>query len=134
MPSSIRRLTPYLALVVSIAGTGALAPSVAAKKSTKKKVHIHEPAKLTATVSANGQVTLRSANGHTITRLRHGWYTVTVSVASRNADFHLTGPGTRKVTRAHFDGIVIWGVDFRKGQYRYMNDHKSRASHTLTVY
>jgi hypothetical protein len=134
MHPSFRRLAPYLALAVSIAGTGALAPNVAAKKSSKKKVHIHEPPKLTASVSASGQVALRDASGHTITRLRHGWYTLTVSVNSRNANFHLTGPGTRKVTRPHFDGAVIWGVDFRKGRYRYVNDHNSRTSRTLTVY
>ena len=93
------------------------------------------PARLTATVSASGQVSLSRANGKAVTRLRSGWYTLSVSTSSPGADFKLIGPGVRHRTRMHFTGITVWGVHFVKGTYRYMSDQDLPVTtQVITVY
>lgn len=91
--------------------------------------------KLLATVSTTGQVTLTDPGGHTVTRLRSGWYSIFVTVNAAGADFHLTGPGVDSATKAKIPGVAIWGLHFPKGTYRYMNDRDARATtHVLSVY
>jgi hypothetical protein len=92
--------------------------------------------KLLATVSTTGgEVTLTDSGGHTITRLRSGWYTIFVTVNAAGADFHLTGPSVDSATKAKIPGVALWGVHLLKGTYRYMNDHNARTTtHVLTVY
>jgi hypothetical protein len=80
-------------------------------------------------------VTLADSGGHTITRLRSGWYTIFVTVNTASADFHLTGPSVDSATKAKIPGVALWGIHFLKGTYRYMNDHEARATtHVLSVY
>jgi hypothetical protein len=92
--------------------------------------------KLLATVSATGsEATLTDSGGHTLTRLRRGWYTVFVTVNAAGADFHLTGPNVDSATKAKIPGVALWGIHFLKGTYRYMNDHDRRATtHAVSVY
>jgi hypothetical protein len=91
--------------------------------------------KLFATVSTTGEVTLTDSSGHTVTRLRSGWYSIFVTVNTAGADFHLSGPSVDSATKAKIPGVAIWGIHFPKGTYRYMNDHDARATtHVLSVY
>ncbi len=91
--------------------------------------------KLLATVSTAGQVTLTDSDGHSVTRLRSGWYSIFVTVNAAGADFHLTGPGVNSATKAKIPGVAIWGFHFHKGAYRYMNDRDVRTTtHVLSVY
>jgi hypothetical protein len=93
------------------------------------------PPKLTATVGASGQVGLTDRNGHAVTRLRRGWYTLLVRVNSGRADFRLSGPGVNRATRTHFTGEALWGIHFLRGTYRYYNDHSVRAAtRVVSVY
>jgi hypothetical protein len=74
-------------------------------------------------------------NGHTVTRLRSGWYTLLVRVTSSAADFHLSGPAVHRVTLAHFTGEALWGIRLLRGKYRYYSDHNVRATtHVISVY
>jgi hypothetical protein len=80
-------------------------------------------------------VTLADSDGHTVTRLRSGWYSIFVTVNAAGADFHLTGPSVDSATKAKIPGVAIWGLHFPKGTYRYMNDRDARATtHVLSVY
>jgi hypothetical protein len=91
--------------------------------------------KLLATVSTTGQVTLTDSGGHTVTRLRSGWYSIFVTVNAAGADFHLIGPSVASATKAKIPGVAIWGLHLPKGTYRYMNDRDARATtHVLSVY
>jgi len=115
-------------LTVALSGSGGKTQPVA--KATP-------PAKLTAMVSASGEVTLTASDGRAVTRLPSGRYTVLVNVNSSDADFHLTGPSVNHATRADFTGVALWGVRFVKGTYRYMNDRDARgaaAAHVVSVY
>jgi hypothetical protein len=76
------------------------------------------PPKLTASISASGQVALTDRNGHAVARLRRGWYTLLVRVESSRADFHMSGPAVHRATRARFTGEALWGIHFLKGAYR----------------
>jgi hypothetical protein len=93
------------------------------------------PPKLMAMVSASGRVALTDRNGQAVTRLRRGWYTLLVRVDSSRADFHVSGPGLHRTTRAHFTGEALWGIRLLKGTYRYYSDRSVRATtHFVSVY
>lgn len=111
----------------------------AAAKQTATAKAADAPApgnKLLATVSATGgEATLTDSGGHAIARVRHGWYTVFVTVNVAGADFHLTGPSVNSATKSRVPGVALWGIHFLKGTYRYMNDRDAHATtHVLTVY
>jgi hypothetical protein len=94
------------------------------------------PPKLIATAGPSGEVTLTAANGQAVNRLPSGWYTIMVSVNSRDADFHLTGPTVQRTASA-LGSVALWGVHFVKGTYRYMNDRNGgtpTGTHVISVY
>jgi hypothetical protein len=121
-------------LVAGVLLTVGLAASTGRQQPVRKTT---APPKLTATVSASGEVTLTTSDGRALTRLPSGRYTVLVSVNSGDADFHLTGPAVNHATHAHFIGVALWGVHFVKGTYRYTNDrgpHGAGTTHVVSVY
>jgi hypothetical protein len=140
--SNIRCAAPFVALGTVLA-VGVAALAACGTSTTPQKPAPQKPARtttpprmLTATVSALGEVTLTASNGHAVTRLPSGRYTVLVTVNSSNADFHLTGPTVQRTTGAHFVGIAIWGVDLIKGTYRYENNRSGAhtSAHLISVY
>ncbi|HKY12097.1 MAG TPA: plastocyanin/azurin family copper-binding protein [Gaiellaceae bacterium] len=83
---------------------------------------------LTATVGPGPTISLRTASGRRVTRLKAGRYRIVVRDRSRMHNFHLTGTGVNKRTLVGFRGTQTWTVTFRKGKvYRYVCDpHRRR--------
>jgi hypothetical protein len=112
-----------VALVLVPAGCGSTS-------SPASKTHAPSPAptKLTGTVSVTGRVTLETSGGQPVTRLPSGWYSVLVRVNSTHEDFHLIGPSVDRTTTGNTPSLTLWGIQFIKGTYRYMNDRDTRAA------
>ena len=93
------------------------------------------PPRLLGRLNSAGTVTLTYAAGQPVTTLQSGRYTLSLSIESKRGDFHLVGPMIKRRTRPRFTGIVLWGVHFVKGTYRYLNDKdgKHPAVHVVTV-
>jgi plastocyanin len=77
---------------------------------------------LVATVGPSFTISLQSANGALIRRLRPGTYTIRVRDRSSDHDFHLVGPGVDVATSVVFKGTKTWKVTLRTGRYVYTCD------------
>jgi plastocyanin len=85
------------------------------------------PPTLTATVGPAATISLRTARGARVTRLKAGRYRILVRDRSTMHNFHLVGPGVNKRTTPRFRGTVTWTVTFRKGRiYRFVCDPHAR--------
>ena len=85
------------------------------------------PPTLTATVGPGATISLRTARGARVTRLKAGRYRIVVRDRSTMHNFHLVGPGVNKRTTPRFRGTVTWTVTFRKGRtYRFVCDPHAR--------
>jgi plastocyanin len=88
---------------------------------------------LVGTVGPEDTIVLNS-NGHKVTKLKAGAYTVTVRDRASDHDFHLTGPGVNKTTTVGGTGTVVWHVTLRKGTYKYVCDpHATFMKGSFTV-
>lgn len=118
--------------VLAIAGAAlALVPAGCGSTSSpasKTRAPSPAPTKLTGTVSVTGRVTLETSDGQPVTRLPSGWYSVLVRVNSTHEDFHLVGPNVDRTTTGNMPSLTLWGIQFVKGTYRYMNDRDTRAA------
>jgi plastocyanin len=74
------------------------------------------PAKLTATVSRTGTVSLRPLI------VRRGRVRMTVVDRSARANFHLVGPGLNRRTGRAFVGSTTWSLTLRSGTFRFGSD------------
>jgi plastocyanin len=81
---------------------------------------------LTATVGPGVTISLRTANGRRVSRLRRGRYRIRVRDRSSRHNFHLRGPGVNKRTTVRFRGTVTWTVTLRRGTYRFVCDPHAR--------
>jgi hypothetical protein len=78
---------------------------------------------LVATVGPAFTISLRTAAGKRLGRLRAGRYTITVRDQSAEHNFHLLGPGVNRKTGVAYMGTKTWTVRFRKGKlYRFRCD------------
>jgi plastocyanin len=82
--------------------------------------------RLTATVGPGFTISLRTANGRRVTRLRRGRYRITVRDRSASHNFHLRGRGVNKRTAVGFRGTRTWTVTLRRGRYRFVCDPHAR--------
>jgi plastocyanin len=82
--------------------------------------------RLTATVGPGATISLRTATGRRVTRLRRGRYRITVRDRSASHNFHLRGPGVNKRTAVGFRGTRTWTVTLRRGRYRFVCDPHAR--------
>ena len=82
--------------------------------------------RLTATVGPRATISLRTAAGRRVTRLRRGRYRITVRDRSARHNFHLRGPGVNKRTTVRFRGTRTWTVTLRRGLYRFVCDPHAR--------
>jgi plastocyanin len=81
---------------------------------------------LTATVGPSATISLRTASGRRVTRLRRGRYRIRVRDRSAMHNFHLIGPGLNRKTAVRFRGTVTWTVTLRRGSYRFICDPHAR--------
>jgi plastocyanin len=78
---------------------------------------------LVATVGPGMTISLRTARGARVTRLRAGRYRIIVRDRSRSHNFHLVGRGVNRRTTVGFRGTARWTVTFQKGRrYRFVCD------------
>jgi plastocyanin len=90
--------------------------------------------RLTATVGPGFTISLRTAAGRRVTRLRRGRYRITVRDRSASHNFHLRGPGVNKRTAVGFRGTRTWTVTLRRGRYRFVCDpHAGRMRGSFRV-
>jgi plastocyanin len=91
---------------------------------------------LIATVGPGFTISLRTARGARVSRLRAGRYRIVVRDRSRSHNFHLSGPGVNRRTAVGFRGTARWTVRFQKGKrYRFVCDphaHRLRGSFRAT--
>jgi plastocyanin len=82
--------------------------------------------RLTATVGPAFTISLRTANGRRVTRLRAGRYRIVVRDRSSMHNFHLIGPRANRKTTVRFRGTQTWTLTLRRGSYRYICDPHAR--------
>jgi plastocyanin len=77
---------------------------------------------LVGTITADGVISLRDAQGNRVTKLDPGTYDIEVRDQADFHTFHLEGPGVDERTQVEFVGTVNWTVTFRDGSYVYHCD------------
>src|SRR5712692_7644850 len=70
---------------------------------------------LTGTVGPGFTITLKSATGGRVRRLKPGGYAIVVNDRSPIHNFHLFGPGVNKATSVVKTGRIRWTVKFGRG-------------------
>jgi|Tabmets5t2r1_1033131.scaffolds.fasta_scaffold00028_16 plastocyanin len=83
--------------------------------------------RLTASVGPGATISLRTASGRRVTRLRAGRYRITVRDRSTRLNFHLIGPRVNRKTTMRFRGTQTWTLTLRRGSYRYVCDPRART-------
>ena len=81
--------------------------------------------KLTGTVGPGFTITLKTATGKAVKRLRPRTYRIVVRDRSEDHNFHLRGRGVNRSTPVGFTGTRRMTVRLRKGLYRYVCDPHS---------
>jgi len=84
--------------------------------------------KLAGLVGPGFNISLKQA-GKTVTKLKAGTYTITVSDKSNIHNFHLTGPGVNKKTSVGGQGTTTWKLTLKKGTYKYVCDPHATIMH-----
>ncbi len=107
-------MTRIAILITAVLGALALSGGGSASPSATK---------LLATDGPGFTISLKTARGIRVTKLRHGTYTIVVRDRSRIHNFHLRGPGAvNKRTTVAFVGTRTWTVRLVAGTYRYICD------------
>lgn len=89
---------------------------------------------LTATVGPGATISLRTARGQRVRKLRAGRYRIVVRDRSASHNFHLKGPGVNKRTAVAFRGTATWTLRLRRGTYRFVCDpHAARMRGSFRV-
>ena len=111
------------ALAVAACALGSLAsPAVA------------QGADLFAIVGPDFNISLRDAQGVTVTQLDPGPYRIFVEDRSDFHNFHLFGPGVERSTSVEELGSFVWEVTFVEGRYRFVCDpHATEMRGAFTV-
>lgn len=79
-------------------------------------------ADLFAVVGPDFNISLRDAQGVTVTQLDPGPYRIFVEDRSDFHNFHLFGPGVERSTTVEEIGSFVWEVTFVEGRYRFVCD------------
>jgi hypothetical protein len=89
---------------------------------------------LFATVGPDFTISLRDANGRSVTQLDPGPYRIVVEDRSDFHNFHLSGPGVSLATDVEAVESVTWDVTFVEGRYAFMCDpHATQMRGAFTV-
>jgi hypothetical protein len=92
--------------------------------------------KLNGRVGPGKAISLKTASGAMVKRLKAGAYKVSVKDVTKLDNFHLLGPGVNKKTGVKFRGAVVWKVRFQAGKkYTVRSDAhlKLRRAFTATA-
>lgn len=84
---------------------------------------------LRGTVGPGFTITLKTAQGRLVTKLKPGTYSIRVRDLSPIHNFHLFGPGVNKLTSVQNTGSVTWTVRLKPGVYRYRCDPHRTIMH-----
>jgi hypothetical protein len=90
-------------------------------------------ATLQGVVGPGFTISLRNADGTSVTHLDPGSYTITVDDRSVAHNFHLSGPGVDQFTEVATTGMVTWTVTFVDGTYKYVCDAHPTLKGSFTV-
>jgi plastocyanin len=89
---------------------------------------------LTGVVGPGFNISLKNADGSSVSHLNPGTYDISVTDNSAEHNFHLSGPGVDMATVVDNTGSVTWTVTFTDGTYRFQCDpHASQMKGTFTV-
>jgi len=89
---------------------------------------------LFATVSPDFTISLRNAQGQSVTQLDPGPYRIVVEDRSDFHNFHLSGPGVSLATDIEALESVTWEVTFVEGRYTFVCDpHATEMRGSFTV-
>jgi hypothetical protein len=91
------------------------------------------PKKLKAQVGPGKRISLRTASGARVKRLKAGRYRIAVRDLTRADNFHLIGPGVNKKTGVKSKTTVTWTVRFRSGPVRYRSDATKRLRGSFSI-
>ncbi|MCS7008019.1 MAG: plastocyanin/azurin family copper-binding protein [Gaiellaceae bacterium] len=117
------------AALAALLGVGALLLGV-----TSGTGALTQATKLVGTVGPGFTITLRDAQGASVTRLDPGTYEIEVRDLSDIHNFHLRGPGVDRATSVEGTGTETWTVTLREGTYTYLCDpHPTSMRGTFTV-
>lgn len=90
--------------------------------------------RLKGRVGPGKAISLKTASGATVKRLKAGTYKVSVKDATKVDNFHLLGPGVNKKTGVKFRGSVSWRLRFRAGKkYTARSDAHPKLRRTFTA-
>lgn len=89
---------------------------------------------LRGTVGPGFTITLKTASGTVVKKLKAGTYTIRIRDLSPIHNFHLFGPAVNKKTAVQNTGSVTWTVRLSAGFYRYHCDpHRTIMHGSFTV-
>ena len=89
---------------------------------------------LFATVGPDFTISLRNAQGQSVTQLEPGPYRIVVEDRSDFHNFHLSGPGVSLATDVEALESVTWDVTFLEGRYTFVCDpHATQMRGAFTV-
>ena len=90
--------------------------------------------KLIASVGPGFTITLKTATGKTVTKLKAGKYTIVVRDRSNIHNFFLKGRGVTKDSGIMFVGAKTWTVTLRRGKYTFVcTPHADSMKGAFTV-
>src|SRR5713226_9811605 len=93
-----------------------------------------QAATLRGTVGPGFTITLKTAQGTVVEKLKAGTYTIRIRDLSPIHNFHLFGPGVNKRTSVQNTGNTTWTVQLKPGVYRYRCDpHRTIMYGSFTV-
>lgn len=89
--------------------------------------------KLNGKVGPGKAISLKTAGGATVKKLKAGSYRLTVKDSTKADNFHLVGPGLNKKTGVKSRGTVVWKVKFKAGKYTVRSDAHAKLRRTFTA-
>jgi hypothetical protein len=92
-----------------------------------------KPKLLNAKVGPGRTISLRTASGGKVKRLKAGPYRITVRDLTRADNFHLIGGGVNRKTGVKAKSTVVWTVTFRSGPIRYRSDAHKKLAGSFSV-
>ncbi len=91
------------------------------------------PKKLNAKVGPKRTITLKTASGGTVKKLKAGAYKISVRDATKTDNFHLVGPGVNKKTGVKFRGTVTWNLKLKAGKHTFRSDAHKKLRRAFMV-